>query len=226
MGIASVIGRWRERRGRSKPSSTATAEVAKEEEEDEFLFPIWPPINPTEILRRREFYNEAFERRLYRAPEGIFEDSPLYGLYRLYEWIMVDDVINMRNELERFWWNRWPVASIPDPGEQGDLERYAVLACIPALIVESFNERNEQGLRRAEPSAILSLEEQLYWASTPKVIEIEPQWTDTVPPLETVMHLPHSQPYTAQLTSFDDPDVCPAFRKRNILAIQPHIHFI
>jgi hypothetical protein len=75
--------------------------------------------------------------------------------------------------------------SIPDPGEQGDPERYAVLACIPGLIAESFNERINLGLRREEPSAILSLEVQLFslfWASMPKPYEEEPAWTEKVPP--------------------------------------------
>jgi hypothetical protein len=60
-----------------------------------------------------------------------------------------------------------------------------VLACIPGLIAESFNERINLGLRREEPSAILSLEEQLFslfWAFTPKPYEEEPAWTEKVPP--------------------------------------------
>ncbi|ODA82738.1 hypothetical protein RJ55_01247 [Drechmeria coniospora] len=104
------------------------------------------------------------EGRKYRAPKGIFDDSPLYTLYRMYEWIMVGHVIHLRDELEIFWWTSWPVSAIPDPGEQGDADRYAVLACI--------------------------------------------------------------QPHIPQLTTLDDPMACPAFKKRNILAIKPHIHFI
>ncbi|KAG8417598.1 hypothetical protein J3459_006532 [Metarhizium acridum] len=224
MGFFSIFSRLFNRLGSSRTGSTT---ISTTQEDDElWLFPVWPPINPREILRRREYYKARMEHRRYRAPKGIFEDSPLYALYRLYEWIMVDDVIHMRNELEMFWWARWPVSSIPDPGEQGDPERYAVLACIPALIVESFNERNEQGLRRQEPHSILSLEEQLQWAATPKIVESEPSWTKTVPPLQKLLHIPHSQPYTPQLTTLDDPQACPAFKKRNILAIRPHIHFI
>lgn len=120
------------------------------------------------MLSRRELYKDRLGYRKYRGPKLVFEDTPLFALYRLYEWIMTGHVINMRNELERFWWARWPVSSIPDPGEQGDPERYAVLACIPALLVESFNERINLGLRREEPHSILSLEEQLAWAATPK----------------------------------------------------------
>ncbi|KAI1076415.1 hypothetical protein F5B20DRAFT_555978 [Whalleya microplaca] len=193
---------------------------------DKLEFPSWPPPNPREILSRQAFYKERLSHRKYIAPEGIFTDQPLYALYRIYEWIMVDHTINMRNELELFWWKRWPVSSIPDPGEQGDSERYAVLSCIPALLVQSFNLRVEQGLRREEPHSILSLEEQLQWAASPKTFETEPPWTDKVPPLKERLHIPHSAPMHPQLESFDDPLASAAFRKKNILIMQPHIHFI
>ena len=70
-----------------------------------------------------------------------------------------------------------------------------MLACIPGLIAESFNQRIDLGLRREEPSAILSLEEQLYWASTPNEYEEVPVWTEKVPPLKEMLHIPHSQPH-------------------------------
>ncbi|EEY19834.1 conserved hypothetical protein [Verticillium alfalfae VaMs.102] len=106
------------------------------------LFPCWPPPSPRAILSRRAAYSDSLCRRRYRAPRGVFEDTPVFALYRLYEWIMAGHTVNMRNELEMFWWARWPVASIPDPDpDDPDPERRAVLACIPALLVESFNER-------------------------------------------------------------------------------------
>ncbi|KAK3307136.1 Metallo-dependent phosphatase-like protein [Chaetomium strumarium] len=200
--------------------------VDEESKNEDLWFPSWPPPNPRQILADREAYRRRLGYRRYLAPERVFEDSPLFVLYRLYEWIMAHHYINIRNELETFWWTRWLVSSIPDPGEQGDPERYAVLACIPGLIVESFNQRIDHGLRRKEPSAILSLEEQLYWASTPQKYEKEPAWTEEVPPLPDMLHIPHSQPHTEQLASLDDPDADPHFKKKNILAIRPHIHFI
>lgn len=193
---------------------------------DELLFPSWPPPNPREILSRRDFYRDRLSYRKYRAPKGVFEDSPLFGLYRLYEWIMVGHTVNMRNELEMFWWARWPVSSIPDPGEQGEPERYAVLACIPSLLVESFNERINSGLRREEPHAILSLDEQLEWAATPKTFETEPAWTERVHPLDALLHIPPCDPGEEQLISLEDPKASSAFRKKNILATKPHIHFM
>lgn len=132
----------------------------------------------------------------------------------------------MRNELEYSGWKRWAISSIPDPGEQSDSERFAVLACIPALLVESFNERIDLGLRREEPHSILSLEEQLAWAATPKVYETEPAWTALVPPLKTRLNIPHTQPDVEQVTSFDDPRAEPSYARKNILAIKPHIHFV
>ncbi|OIW32176.1 hypothetical protein CONLIGDRAFT_259294 [Coniochaeta ligniaria NRRL 30616] len=206
-------------RGKARPRNVVTSD-------DESLFPSWPPPNPSELLSQRALQRDRLSRRKYRAPRKVFEDSPLFGLYRLYEWILVDHPINLRNELECFWWARWPVAAIPDPGEQGDPERYAVLACIPALVVESFNERVRLGLRREEPHSILPLEEQLRWAATPEVFESVPEWTKGVRPLATTLHIPHSQPGLPQLTSLDDPQACLAFREKNILMAQPHIHFI
>ena len=203
-------------------SSSATTSI----EPHELLFPSWPPLYPREILSRRQFYQNRFMNRKYCAPRGVFDDSPLYALYRIYEWIMTGHTINIRNELEQLWWQPWPVSSIPDPGEQGDPERYAVLACIPALLVESFNERNRLGLRRAEPHSILSLEEQLQWAATPEVLETVPSWTEAVAPLEELLHIPDSEPERPELAGLFDPEPEPAFKEKNILIMKPHIHFI
>ncbi|KAK3942465.1 hypothetical protein QBC46DRAFT_379701 [Diplogelasinospora grovesii] len=195
---------------------------------DELLFPSWPPPNPREMLSRREFYKDRLGYRKCRTPKGVFEDTPLFSLYRLYEWIMVGHVVNMRNEISMFWWARWPVSGIPDPGEQGDPERYAVLACIPALLVESFNERINLGLRREERHSILSPDEQFAWAATPTNLkfETEPAWTERVRPLDALLHIPDSQPMREEPTTLDDPEASPAFKKKNILAIKPHVHFI
>lgn len=118
------------------------------------------------------------------------------------------------------------MTDISDPGEQGEAERYAVLSCIPALLVESFNQRIDLGLRREEPHSVLSLEEQLEWAKTPKQYETVPDWTKAVPPLEETLHLPHAIPDEIQLQGLDDPRVSPPFKDKNILLWRPHIHFV
>ncbi|OAA54608.1 phosphoesterase [Niveomyces insectorum RCEF 264] len=194
--------------------------------DDSLLFPVWPPPNPRYIIAQREMYKERLMQRKFAAPKGVLEDSPLHYLYRIYEWILVGHTINMRNELELFWWKRWPVSNIPDPGEQGDPERYGVLACIPALLVESFNARIDLGLRREEPHSILSLEEQLRWAATPKKMETLPPWTNNVEPLKELLYIPDTVPTEPQPNSIDDPRADPAFKEKNILILRPHIHFI
>lgn len=209
-----------------KPSSTERLkeENAKQEGGEELLFPSWPPPGPRELISRRDFHLSRLHRQRYRAPEGVFTDTPLYALYRLYEWLLLDHTVNLRNELEVLWWTRWPVSSIPDPGDQDDPERYAVLSCIPALVVESFNERNRIGLRREEPHSILSIEEQLAWAASPVKLETVPEWTRNVPPLKSVLHIPLGEAGTPPLIGMDEPD--PAFKEKNILMPKPHIHFI
>ncbi|KAF5017584.1 hypothetical protein F66182_10474 [Fusarium sp. NRRL 66182] len=217
-------------RGKASPrletTQQASTSPADTQVDEELLFPHWPPPNPREILSQRDAYRDRMRHRKYRAPKGVFQDSSLYALYRIYEWIMAGHTINMRNELELFWWHQGSVSTIPDPGEQGDPERYAVLSCIPALLVESFNERQRLGMRREEPHSILSIEEQLHWASTPVVLETEPPWTKDVAPLDTVLNIPHDESYGPQLTSLDDPKASVAFKKKNILMMEPHIHFV
>jgi hypothetical protein len=71
---------------------------------EDLWFPSWPPPSPREIIADREAYRQRLRYRRYRAPKHVLEDSPLFGLYRLYEWIMADHVINIRNELEVFWY--------------------------------------------------------------------------------------------------------------------------
>jgi hypothetical protein len=86
------------------PTDEETQEsVDEESKNEEFWFPSWPPPNPRQILADREQYRRRLGYRRYAGPERVFEDSPLFVLYRLYEWIMADHYINIRNELETFW---------------------------------------------------------------------------------------------------------------------------
>src|SRR5277367_1425003 len=50
-------------------------------------YPIFPPPPPQEILLDPEQYWATVSRRKYAAPRGVFKDSSLYALYRLYEYI-------------------------------------------------------------------------------------------------------------------------------------------
>lgn len=85
---------------------------------------------------------------------GVFEDTSLFALYRLYELIVLDKVLSYRNALEAFWRTRnWPIQEIEDPKDD-DPERYAVLAGCTYLLMRSFNQRVKLGLRRDMPSLI------------------------------------------------------------------------
>jgi hypothetical protein len=97
----------------------------------------------------------------------------LFSLYRLYEHLVLNDNVGLRNELEYFWYAKWPVASIPDP-EDSSSSRYAVLSAIPALLVESFNERIKLGLPRKADS-IVTREELEEYAKEDKVFETVPE---------------------------------------------------
>ncbi|PGH15835.1 hypothetical protein AJ79_02216 [Helicocarpus griseus UAMH5409] len=211
-------------RRKKSPSPTPPATPSPTETFDPFR--IFPPPTPDELIRNRDAYTEQLIHRKFIAPRGEMEDKPLYALYRLYEYIVLDNNIDMRNELETFWWSRWTVADIPDPGEQGEPARYAVLSCIPHLLVESFNRRIDMGLRREEPSSILSTEEQMEWAATPKKYESVPEWARRVPPVEAVLKIPHTMDGKTQIEEFEDERASLPFKEKNILLWHPHIHFL
>ena len=189
------------------------------------VYPIFPPPPPREMLGRRNHYIEAIRRRRFGAPEGEMEDRPLFALYRIYEHIVLDNNIGMRNELEAFWWKPWPVCDIPDPKDTDEPERYAVLASIPALLVESFNQRIDMGLRR-EGQPIMNPEDRLALAQKPVIRETVPQWTTEVQPLELMLNIPHTIEDETQLESIHDKRTSAPFKEKNILIWHPHIHFV
>lgn len=55
-------------------------------------YPQFSPPSPQEILAHRLEYITKLRARKYRVPEGISADTPLYALYRLYEFFVVDHV--------------------------------------------------------------------------------------------------------------------------------------
>ncbi|RBQ66053.1 hypothetical protein VDGD_21677 [Verticillium dahliae] len=68
--------------------------------------------------------------------------------------------------------------------------------------------------------------QQLAWAASLEVYETEPSWTQTVEPLATLLHIPHTQPGRDQLKTLDDDEASVAFKAKGILAVEPHIHFV
>lgn len=185
-------------------------------------YPVFPPPTPEELLARPNQHRERLFRRVYRAPRGVKDDTPLFSLYRLYEHLILNDNVGLRNELEYFWYAKWPVASIPDPQDPSK-SRYAVLSAIPALLVESFNERINLGLPRKADSIVTSEELEQYQKED-KILETVPEWTKHVAPLEETLVIPHDNDEI--LETFEDPRASAQLAAKNVLHWQPHIHFI
>lgn len=64
-----------------------------------------------------------------------------------------DQHIELRNEIEAFWWQPdWAVCDIPDPRPKDfETERLACLACLTKLLLLAFDKRIEMGLPRDAP---------------------------------------------------------------------------
>ncbi|KFZ12541.1 hypothetical protein V502_07052 [Pseudogymnoascus sp. VKM F-4520 (FW-2644)] len=128
-----------------KAPSAPTAQPTK------ISFTEYPPPTPKDVFdAHRVQYEEMLFKRTY---VGLHTDTDtlLKTLYRLYEYILLDQNIGMRNEIECFWnRDKWRVCEIQDP-EDDDSIRYAVLSCIPHLLVIAFNANIELGLPRNAP---------------------------------------------------------------------------
>lgn len=181
------------------------------------------PPAPRDLLSNRAGYEIPL---LNRSPDRE-NDAPLAALYRIYEHLILDQHIELRNELEAFWFrSSWAVSDIPDPLDP-DPERYACLACIPALLCLAFNKRIEMGLPRDAPSIFTRdmLEE---WKAQEREYEREPNWVTGVSRLDTTLAIPHwdnEKRDFVPLDGFEDEKASKEFAKKNILIWQPHIHF-
>ncbi|KAF2498205.1 DNA-binding protein, partial [Lophium mytilinum] len=188
-------------------------------------YPVFPPPSPRRILDNPEQYWSAVSARKFAAPQGIFEDSSLYTLYRLYECFVLDKRFAYRNMLEWLWrQEQWKICDIVDP-QDDDPARYAFLAGVTCLIVKSFNARVALGLTRGA-SPLLSMEEAEKAKDIPheqRPYEKVPEWAQKVPALATTLVIPTEEGET--LTYKDDDRADPDFSKMNILLWTPHIYF-
>lgn len=158
-----------------------------------YSFPRPPPPPPLELLAHRRHYNKWVTRRKYLAPPGE-DDCPLYSLYRLYETVVLDRTIAMRNELEYFWnQHEWPVSEIPDPKDDDEPARYAVLACITQMMVTAFNNNVRIGLPRDAPAIMTDDQAEEFRNRTEeeKIWERAPGWAARVPSLKETLKIPH-----------------------------------
>ena len=188
-------------------------------------YPTFPPATPQDILEDREGYSAIIKRRKFAAPQGVYENSSLYALYRLYEYILLDNVIAYRNLLEWFWrQSQWSVHDIPDPQDR-EPTRYAFLSGVTYLMVRSYNARVKLGLVR-DASTLLSMEEVEANRTRPdeeRVYERVPEWAGKVPPLADLLRIRTHEGVT--LDDRDDKRADEDFLAKNILLWTPHIYF-
>ncbi|KAL9132146.1 MAG: hypothetical protein Q9217_000080 [Psora testacea] len=180
-----------------------------------------PPFSIDELLRNSGKNRRERSRQLTWARSGAKTDRPIDSLYRLFENIIEDWTIELRNEIEYFWnQHQWAVSAIPDP-QDPDPTRYAVLAVIPKLLVKAFNRNIEMGLPRDAPAIITDFDE---LQARPKILEEEPGWCKQVPALEETLVLPNEEGII--LEGKRDENASPEFLEKNILALAHHIYFV
>ncbi|KAG8165545.1 hypothetical protein KVR01_004097 [Diaporthe batatas] len=221
-----MLSKFRRLLRRHSPESPAETkdkeEVYKPHPDD---FPVFPPPSPRHLIQNADREWARIDQRKYAAPRGIFEDSSLYGLYRLYEVIVLDKVFGYRNGLEAFWRQKtWAIKDIADPKDD-DPERYAVLAGCTYLLARSFNERVKRGLDRQMPAIMLheQVEECRNKPDHLRQYERVPQWAQAVKPLEETLFIPTHE--GELLKGKDDERADPDFLEKNIVLWTPHVFF-
>jgi len=190
-------------------------------------YPTFPPPPPRAVLQNQTQYWDKITARKYGAPQGVFTDSSLFALYRLYEFILLDKVLDYRNALEAFWRHKeWAVHDIPDPDpEHAEPERYAFLAGCTYLLVRAFNQRVSIGLSRNMRS-LMTAEEAEEARNVPHDLrryEKVPGWAVAAPALVETLVIPTHEGKV--LDGKDDGRADPDFLAKNILLWTPHIYF-
>ncbi|KAF5027342.1 hypothetical protein F66182_543 [Fusarium sp. NRRL 66182] len=205
---------------RRKPPAASPNNPPEVSDTDDSL----PPA-PRNLVANRVVYEIPLLNRSRDRSVKRDADNPLAALYRIYEHIVLDQHIEIRNEIEAFWYHAdWAIRDIPDPSDPHP-ERYACLACIPALLCLAFNKRIGLGLPRDAPPIFTHdmLEE---WRAQEPEYEEEPAWVNDVPRLATTLAIPHwdnSKRDFVSLESFEH--ASRAFARKNILIWQPHVDF-
>ncbi|KAK7970180.1 hypothetical protein PG996_001385 [Apiospora saccharicola] len=187
-------------------------------------YPVIPPPPPSIILEDPPKYLSVIQIRKFATPRGFLKDTSRVALYRLYELIVLDLVLDYRNCLEAFWRKRdWPAGEIADPADDVPV-RYAFLAGCTYLLARSFNQRVKLGLDRNMP-ALMVPEEAEAARNVPEHLrkwEEVPQWAKDVLPLSGTYVLPtrDGELLESKQDKRADPDLA-----KNILLWTPHIFF-
>ena len=155
-------------------------------------------------------------------------DTASASFYRMYEFLVVDRGIALREELEYFCVGHpeWTVRDLPQPmdaardDESQNLTRYAVLAALVHIICDVFNRRIELGLPRDAPAIIEDWEE---LARRPKVYEEVPRWAREAGPLPEALRIPNAK---GQFVEAGSAAACVRAKQMNILMHEPDVHFV
>jgi len=171
---------------------------------------------------RRSHIQLPFLYHLFRSKN---QDTPTASFYRIYQFFVLHDNINLRNELKYFCCSHpeWSVSCLPDPGANGsDPLRYTILAVLTQLMCDSFNRRIELGLPRDAPAIIEDFEE---LALRPKVYEEPPEWAKRAlgKALAETVFIPNA---VGRTLNEDGEDVSKEFKDVGVIVQMPHIHFV
>lgn len=209
------------------PDAVAPPSEGDESQSDAYLTPINPGLSPSpqELISKRVIYEVPLLRRRINRDE----DVPLAALYRAYEHLVLDQHIQLRNEIEAFWWHSdWAVCEIPDPrSKDSEPERLACLACITKLLCLAFNKRIEMGLPRDAPP-IFTRDMLDEWRAQERRLEKEPVWASEISPLKETLAIPHwdnGKREFVPLASLKDDKASPECASMNVLIWRPHVHF-
>ncbi|KAF9267943.1 hypothetical protein L218DRAFT_955113 [Marasmius fiardii PR-910] len=175
------------------------------------------PINRPDQWRRSRITPPLLLRLLGTT---AYPDTATAAFYRIYEFLVVNNNIKLRNELEYFCLHQnWSISSLPDP-EDSDPLRYAMLAVLTRLMCDAFNRRIELGIPRDAPAIIEDFSE---LAARTKVYEEPPEWAKQVQALPEKVFIPNLEGKTLDE---DHEDASEEFKTMNIIIQMPHIHFM
>lgn len=147
-------------------------------------YPVPKLLTPKDIVGNEDLFNQHHPHifNLRYIPTWIIRDTPPRALYRLYEIFMTREFVLLPLECEYMYrqsGRKWSLFTIPDPCDP-DLVRYAMLASVAEEVVEAFNWRLANGLRR-NGDIVRKTMENPYPAFDP---EVKPSWTSLVPPTQ------------------------------------------
>lgn len=165
----------------------------------------------TFLLQHREERQE--QRAMARG------DTPTDSLYRMYEYLVIGFMKELRAEIGHFLNKSWPVSETPDPRDP-DPQRYTILSVLPFYLTIAYNRLIELGLPRAA-LAINDPEMEGELKYRRKISEEEPSWVNDVSKLEeALVILDHRN------LRVEEDTISFRFLAMSIVAETPHVLFV